>query len=100
MSASNFILNRPEPRLPIREWAASVSVPLRTAQRWADEGRLVGSDADHPLAWQEGGRWYVAPHVYAPEPATPELAPDDLTALIDARVAAAFEAVAAQLRGA
>ncbi|HXI16857.1 MAG TPA: hypothetical protein VNM48_10825 [Chloroflexota bacterium] len=90
--------------LTLREWAGRNGLALRTAQRWADSGRLDGSDADHPLAWQDdSGRWQVYPQLYAPAPVV-EAAPlelsDAVTALIDARVAAAFERVAAQLRGA
>ncbi|HXI18728.1 MAG TPA: hypothetical protein VNM48_20375 [Chloroflexota bacterium] len=84
-------------RIPLGRWAVAVGVNPSTAWRWADSGRLNGSDAAHPLAWQDGGRWYVAPQVYAPEPATPELAPDVLTALIDQRIEQFF---ARAMRGA
>ena len=94
-------MSLPPTAITLREWALARGVNPSTAWRWADSGRLNGSDADHPLAWQDGGRWYVSSHVCPParmvEAAPLELS-DAVTALIDARVAAAFEAVAAQLR--
>jgi len=88
--------------LTIREWAASVGVPKRTAQRWADEGRLDGSDANHPQAFKKDGRLYVAPHVYRVvevESAKAPPAADAVTALVRAEIASHFERFAAQLRG-
>ena len=94
----------PQSRVPLRQWALARGVNPPTAWRWADGGILNGSDHDHPLALQDGGgRWFVSSHVCPPAPAV-EAVPlelsDAVTALIDARVAAAFERVAAQLRGA
>ena len=91
-------------RIPLRQWALARGVNPSTAWRWADSGRLNGSDHDHPLAVQDdSGRWFVSSHVCPParvvEAAPLELS-DDLKALLDAHIAAALERFAAQLRGA
>jgi len=85
----------------LRQWALARGVNPSTAWRWADSGRLNGSDADHPLAVRDGGRWFVSSHVCPPAPAV-EAAPlelsDAVIALLNAHIAAAFEAIAARLR--
>ena len=86
----------------LRQWALARGVNPSTAWRWADSGRLNGSDHDHPLAVQDdSGRWHVTSHVCPPARVV-EVAPlelsDAVIALLNAHIAAAFEAIAARLR--
>lgn len=87
----------PASLVPLRLWAVMTGTPLRTAQHWADEGVLDGSDKAHPVAVKHGGRWYVAPLAYRE---TVEIQVPVLDeAAVNARIADALRRVASQIEG-
>lgn len=88
------------PLVPIRAWARDRSIPASTALEWAREGRLNGTDADHPIAQRDDrGRWLVAPDAYI-RSVEVEPAPDvALERLIDRRIAKVLRAALAELDG-